>query len=155
MNNSTQTFTNKTQFRISTDTRLNMTLDEIIYLNNLEKQNEDLKKQNEELKKNYMYIEHKYEELDSWYTELYYKTLENSEIIELDYWKIHKTDSNNEYVSGFKTLNKYKSDFDKYEENLWETSNILSKTATENGLFVITKTEHIYYLPYNESYNNY
>ena len=38
------------------------------------------------------------------------------------------------------------------DEDLWETSNILSTTYVKNGLIVITKSEHIYYLSYSEEF---
>ena len=70
------------------------------------------------------------------------ENMENMEIVDLDEWIIHKTVSNNEFVSGYKFNS----------NDVWETSNIISKTPTQYGLFIITKTEHIYYLDYKKSY---
>jgi hypothetical protein len=124
---------------ISTSTKLNMSLDEINYVEKLEKQLE---------KKNI--LENNFKNLNNLYIDLYNKYSENLEVVELEDWIIHKTYSNNEFISGYKTTNQFSHYFN--NDNLWKTSNIISKTPTKYGLFIITKTEHIYYLPYNESY---
>ena len=127
---------------ISTTSKMNMRLDEIQYVESLEQKVKDL----EVLMSSYDELTNKYDNLNKSYTKLYNKFMENMEVVELEDWIIHKTFNNNEYVSGYKMYSEYKND------NIWETSNILSKTATKYGIFVITKTEHIYYLPYKQSY---
>lgn len=74
--------------------------------------------------------------------DLYKRDKEFTGIVDLQDWKIHETKSGSEFVSGYI----YK------DESLWETSNILSKTYVNNGLIVITKSEHIYSLPYDNKY---
>ena len=132
-----------------------MSLDEINYVKNLEQQINILKSkkkyllnQNNILKQNYDILNNYFYDLNNSYTELYNKYNESLEIVELDNWIIHRTNTGNEFVSGFKTP--YQLDYN--DDSLWETSNIISKTPTKYGLFIITKTEHIYYLPYTESY---
>ena len=125
---------------ISTNTKVNMSLDEIQYIEKLEIENNILKDNNNLLKNKYNNLEDKFNKLNYDYNRL----KENLEVLELEDWIIHNTYNNNEYVSGYLVS----------EKKMWDTSNILSKTATKYGLFVITQTEHIYYLPYNESYIN-
>ena len=119
---------------ISTESKVNMSLEEIQYVEGLEKTNKSLKKNNKKLLK----------ELDLLKCD-YYSLKDSLEILEMEDWIIHRTYNNNEYVSGYLIS----------EKKMWDTSNILSKTATKYGLFVITMSEHIYYLPYSESYVNY
>ncbi len=119
---------------ISTETKLNMSLEEIQYVERLEENNNQLKN----------YSLHLEKELNVLMSD-YYSLKDNLEVLELEDWIIHTTYNNNEYVSGYLIS----------EKKMWDTSNILSKTATKYGLFVITMSEHIYYLPYSESYINY
>ena len=122
---------------ISTESKLNMSLEEIQYIENLEN------KQN-----SYNQLMEDYNKLVDQLISVkndYYSLKDNLEVLELEDWIIHRTYNNNEYVSGYLIS----------EKKMWDTSNILSKTATKYGLFVITQSEHIYYLPYSESYINY
>ena len=119
---------------ISTETKVKMSLEEIQYIERLEENNNKLKVYNNKLDK-------ELKELRS----DYYSLKDSLEVLELEDWIIHTTYNNNEYVSGYLVS----------EKKMWDTSNILSKTATKYGLFVITMSEHIYYLPYSESYVNY
>lgn len=122
---------------ISTESKLNMSLEEIQYIENLEN------KQN-----SYNQLMEDYNKLVDQLISVrndYYSLKDNLEVLELEDWIIHRTYNNNEYVSGYLIS----------EKKMWDTSNILSKTATKYGLFVITQSEHIYYLPYSESYVNY
>ena len=119
---------------ISTENKLNMSLEEIQYIENLEEDNN-------KLKKNKKYLEDKLNDL----RHDYYSLKDSLEVLELEDWIIHTTCSNNQYISGYLIS----------EKKMWDTSNILSKTATKYGLFVITMSESIYYLPYSESYVNY
>ena len=112
---------------ISTETKLNMSLEEIQYIEELEENNNKLEKEVKELRSDY------------------YSLKDNLEVLELEDWIIHRTYDNNEYVSGYLVS----------EKKMWNTTNILSKTATKYGLIVITMSESIYYLPYSESYVNY
>ncbi len=118
---------------ISTHCKLNMSLEEIQYIEELEENNKNLKKNNKNLVK----------ELELLKSD-YYNLKDNLEILELEDWIIHTT-SSGEYVSGYLIS----------EKKMWNTSNILSKTATKYGLYIITLSENIYYLPYTESYVNY
>ena len=119
---------------LSTKTKLNMSLEEIQYVERLEENNNQLK--------NYsLYLEKELNVL----TSDYYSLKDSLEVLELEDWIIHTTINNNQYVSGYLIS----------EKKMWDTSNILSKTATKYGLFIITMSEHIYYLPYSESYVNY
>ena len=111
-----------------------MSLEEIQYIERLEENNNKLKVYNNKLDK-------ELKELRS----DYYSLKDSLEVLELEDWIIHTTYNNNEYVSGYLIS----------EKKMWNTSNILSKTATKYGLIVITMSEHIYYLPYSESYINY
>tara|TARA_Y100000741_G_scaffold356198_1_gene332565 strand:+ start:2828 stop:3190 length:363 start_codon:yes stop_codon:yes gene_type:complete len=119
---------------ISTETKLNMSLEEIQYVERLEENNNQLKN----------YSLHLEKELNVLMSD-YYSLKDNLEVLELEDWIIHTTYNNNEYVSGYLIS----------EKKMWDTSNILSKTATKYGLFIITQSENIYYLPYSESYVNY
>tara|TARA_Y100000389_G_C17159250_1_gene363539 strand:+ start:141 stop:503 length:363 start_codon:yes stop_codon:yes gene_type:complete len=119
---------------ISTETKLNMSLEEIQYVERLEEDNRNLKKNNYKLKNELKLLERDF-----------YSLKDSLEILEMEDWIIHRTYNNNEYVSGYLIS----------ERKMWDTSNILSKTATKNGLFIITQSENIYYLPYTESYVNY
>ena len=112
---------------ISTETKLNMSLEEIQYVKRLEENNNKLEKELNLL------------------TSDYYSLKDSLEVLELEDWIIHRTYNNNEYVSGYLIS----------EKKMWNTSNILSKTATKYGLIIIAMSEHIYYLPYSESYVNY
>ena len=119
---------------ISTETKLNMNLEEIQYVESLEENNNQLKNYSFHLEKKLNVL-----------TSDYYSLKDNLEVLELENWIIHTTYNNNEYVSGYLIS----------EKKMWNTCNILSKTATKYGLIVITMSEHIYYLPYSESYVNY
>ena len=110
-----------------------MSLEEIQYIERLEENNNKLKVYNNKLEK----------ELNQLRCD-YYSLKDNLEVLELEDWIIHTTCNNNQYVSGYLVS----------EKKMWDTSNILSKTATKYGLF-ITMSESIYYLPYSESYVNY
>lgn len=119
---------------ISTESKVNMSLEEIQYIEELEETNKRLTKANNDLL------------MDINSLECTNNCLKDSlEILELEDWIIHSTYNNNEYISGYLIS----------ERKMWDTSNILSKTATKYGLIVITMSEHIYYLPYSESYVNY
>lgn len=119
---------------ISTETKVKMSLEEIQYIERLEENNNKLKVYNNKLDK-------ELKELRS----DYYSLKDSLEVLELEDWIIHTTYNNNEYVSGYLIS----------EKKMWNTSNILSKTATKYGLIIITMSESIYYLPYSESYVNY
>ena len=127
---------------ISTETKLNMSLDEINYVENLEKKINDLNEEFDILNYKNKFQETELNILKKINQELYNKYIENVEIVDLECWKFHQTETNNEFVSGYRFNS----------NNVYETSNIISKTACKNGIFVITKNEHIYYLAYNESY---
>ena len=120
---------------ISTESKVKMSLAEVQYIEKLEKDNRNLKKDNNKLEDELKLL-----------TRDYYSLKDSLEILELEDWIIHTDYTNhNEYVSGYLIS----------EKKMWETSNILSKTATKSGLIIITMSEHIYYLPYSESYINY
>ena len=82
---------------ISTNTKVNMSLDEIQYIEKLEIENNILKDNNNLLKNKYNNLEDKFNKLNYDYNRL----KENLEVLELEDWVIHNTYNNNEYVSGY------------------------------------------------------
>ena len=133
---------------ISPESKVKMSLDELSEIYKLQEENNKLVEQNKLLKKKNNEIIKRKKELEKDFKLLkndYYSLKDNLEILELEDWIIHNTYNNNEYVSGYLIS----------EKKMWDTSNILSKTATKYGLIIITMSEHIYYLPYSESYVNY
>ena len=68
---------------ISTESKVNMSLEEIQYIERLEENNNKLKKEVKELRSDY------------------YSLKDSLEVLELEDWIIHTTYNNNEYVSGY------------------------------------------------------
>lgn len=133
---------------VSKESKLNLSLDEISYIKTLENDNKKLKEENDGFKKDNKKLKDTNKGLQNSLNSIindYYSLKENLEVLEMEDWIIHRTYNNNEYVSGYLIS----------EKKMWDTSNILSKTATKYGLIVVTISEHIYYLPYSESYVNY
>jgi len=119
---------------LSIDSKLNLTLDELTYVYNLEENN---------LK--YGFLKYSYADLEKYanglYNSLYDKrSLDKNlpRIIQIDHWRFNKTYHNNEFASG------YIYDYNTY----WETSNITHKIPTNDGIFIFTKSQNIYYLPF-------
>ena len=120
---------------LTTDERMKMTLDEI--------ENFDLKCELEELKRSLSEIEWRNNNLFMQTKSLKCELEEKSEIMIMHDWIIHIDSSGKEYVRGFKK-NKY--------DRVWETSFIQHKISMSTYLLVITESETLYCLPYNESY---
>tara|TARA_Y100001958_G_C20848438_1_gene291959 strand:- start:222 stop:608 length:387 start_codon:yes stop_codon:yes gene_type:complete len=126
-----------------TSTEINSEDSNYLKMKNLEETNKNLEEINKKLEKTNKCLLEDIGVLERiQLADLYKRDKGFTGIVDLQDWKLHKTKSGNEFVSGYI----YK------DEGLWETSNILSKTYVKNGLIVITKSEHVYYLPYNESY---
>ena len=118
----------------SIDSKLKLTLDELTYLYNLEDNN---------LK--YRFLKHSYTDLEKYANGLYKSLYDKQDldknlprIIQIDHWRFNKTVHNNEFASG------YVYDYHTY----WETSNITHKIPTTYGIFIFTKSQNIYYLPF-------
>jgi len=126
---------------LTTNQKLNMSLDEII--------NEELKEKIEKLKKKY--------DKQMIKNDILFETLENvqyiniqlenrynemSEITNLYNWVIHIDSNGREYVSGYRYAN----------PELYDTSYILHKIPQSTYLIVITENETLYLLPYSGSY---
>lgn len=120
---------------LTTDERMKMSLDEI--------ENFDLKCELEELKRSLSEIEWQNNNLFMQTKSLKCELEEKSEITIMHDWIIHIDSSGKEYVRGFKK-NKY--------DRVWETSFIQHKISMSTYLLVITESETLYCLPYNESY---
>jgi len=119
---------------LSIDSKLNLTLNELTYVYNLEDNN---------LK--YRFLKYSYADLEKYanglYKSLYDKRFLDKhipKIIQIDHWKFNKTWHNNEFISG------YIYDY----HTSWETTNITHKIPTTDGIFIFTKSQHIYYLPF-------
>jgi DNA repair exonuclease SbcCD nuclease subunit len=125
---------------LSTEQKLNMSLDEI----RIEELNEELEKSKKKngklIIKNNQLIEtlsnkrYEHQQLLNTYNEM-------SEMINLYDWIIHINDDSKEYVSGYRYNN----------PNLYDTSYILHKIPLSTYLLVITENESLYVLPYCES----
>ena len=125
---------------LSTEQKLNMSLDEI----RIEELNEELEKSKKKngklIIKNNELIEtlsnKRYEHL-----QLLNTYEEMSEMINLYNWVIHINGDSKEYVSGYRYNN----------PKLYDTSYILYKIPLSTYLLVITENESLYVLPYCES----
>ena len=125
---------------LSTEQKLNMSLDEI----RIEELNEELEKskkkngkliiKNNELIETLLNKRYEHLQLLNTYEEM-------SEMINLYDWVIHINDNSKEYVSGYRYNN----------PKLYDTSYILHKIPLSTYLLVITENESLYVLPYCES----
>ena len=125
---------------LSTEQKLNMSLDEI----RIEELNKELEKsktkngkliiKNNELIETLLNKRYEHLQLLNTYEEM-------SEMINLYNWVIHINGDSKEYVSGYRYNN----------PKLYDTSYILHKIPLSTYLLVITENESLYVLPYCES----
>ena len=126
---------------LSTEQKLNMSLDEIMIeefkekIEKLETKCDKQKIKNDILVETVEQLRYNYKQLDNKYNEM-------TEITNLYDWVIHIDSDSREYVSGYR----YNS------PKLYDTSYILHKIPQSTYLIVITENETLYLLPYSESY---
>ena len=126
---------------LTTEQRLNMSLDEIRIeelneeLNKKEKKNAKLIEMNNILVETVEGLKYHNQQLHNNYSEM-------SEMTNLYNWIIHIDSNSKEYVSGYRYNN----------SKLYDTTFILHKIPLSTYLLVITENESLYVLPYCESH---
>ena len=126
---------------LSTEQKLNMSLDEIMIeelkekIEKLETKCDKQKFKNDILVETVDNLRYNYRQLENKYNEM-------CEMTNLYNWIIHIDSNSKEYVSGYRYNN----------DKLYDTSFILHKIALSSYLLVITENESLYVLPYSESY---